>query len=55
MVTYIVKKGLFGVLPKLLVQRLLENPHPGRHEEGEGECSNTWNRSTTLQHCSSVA
>lgn len=45
-VAYIVKKSLFGVLPKLLVQHLLENPHPGRHEEGEGERSDTWNRGT---------
>lgn len=54
-VTHVVKKGLFGVLPKLLVQCLLENSHSCRHEEGKGECSNTWKRSTAWKHCLSMA
>lgn len=47
--THVVEQGLLGVLPKFLVQHLLENPHPGRHQQGKGEGSNTWKGSTVLQ------
>lgn len=53
--THIVEQGLLGVLPKALVQRLLENPHPGRHQQGEGEGSNACKGSTALQHSSREA
>lgn len=47
--THVVEQGFLGVLPKFLVQCLLENAHPGRHQQGKGEGSNACKGSTALQ------
>lgn len=47
--THVVEQSFLGVLPKFLVQGLLENAHPGRHQQGKGEGSNACKGSTALQ------
>lgn len=44
--THVVEQSFLGVLPEFLVERLLENAHPGRHEQGEGEGSDACKAST---------
>ena len=41
---YVVEEGFLGVFPELLVEGLLEDAHPGRHEESEGQRSETCER-----------
>lgn len=41
-ITHIIEESLLGVFPILLVQHLLKNAHPRRHQQSKGQHANTW-------------